>query len=277
MVLNYGLLLKFLLQERPLAILDFKVDPQELKIVVTAGTDGFWGWIMRCCGLDTKSGFLVDSTGCRRTASSLLRRSQIYAPHFNISTAVYYLVKPIWALFVGLYFAYLTVSGLWNGFGQLPAALEILNVIFLVMFGAIAVFCLLKFFLGDRSAAIGVMTNASSIVSIRLKVKPSDLRKFQQAIAILEILVARANGAEVSPEFLLQASDEEEHNLDDMDALEDEAHDEQPARRIPTRPQNDDGKRVIQCPHCDAKLRLNASILGSRIRCPACQEPFVAR
>jgi predicted Zn finger-like uncharacterized protein len=133
---------------------------------------------------------------------------------------------------------------------------------------------------------LGVMTNAGTVVSIRLKVKPADFRDLQQAIAIIETIVARAiGGAAASTPAAGNFGAGHASKNEDLDELEDaddhfepseSEHDEKPYplpedRAVPK------GKRVIQCPHCSANLRLNASILGSRIRCPACEEPFVAK
>lgn len=278
MVLNFALLLQFMLQERSLKILELKVDPKQLKIDIKAGTDGFWGWFMRTCGLDTKSGYAVDSTGCRRTTNGFVNVSRTYAPLYNLSAAVYFLVKPIGALIAGLFFSITTMINLFTALSdrQGPSTVGLMMA---ALFGIITVVCLAKFFLGERTAVIGVMTNAGTIVSIKLKVKAPDFRTFQQAIAIIETVVARANGGSGSTSSTWSESEGGQEALDELEDADDqlEEFDESPQKKLAPARGLADEKRVILCPHCDAKLRLNSSIIGSRIRCPSCQEPFVAK
>jgi hypothetical protein len=285
MILNFALLLQFLWQERALKILELNVDSKRLKIDIQAGTDGLTGAILRLCGLDTKAGYTVDATGCRRTGNGFVSVSRTFAPLYNLSTAVYFLVKPLKALLVGLVCSVTALRSLYYVIFDRQET-NVFSLISLCLYGTIAFFCLWKFFAGDRTAVLGVITNAGTSVSITLKVKPADFRDLQRAIAILETIVARAiGGAAASSPAAGNFSAGHSSKNEDLDDLEDaddhfeppeSEHDEKPYplpedRAVP------EEKRVIQCPHCSANLRLNASILGSRIRCPACEEPFVAK
>lgn len=289
MPLTFALLLRLLSQERALRILDLRVEPQRLKIDIRAGTDGVWGLLLRALDMDTKSGFVVDSTGCRRTRSGLLNISRTFAPRHNLSEAVYFLVRPIATLMMGLVFTVATVRCLWTAFSL---GFDVLFLAFSGISATISLVCLVKFFVADRIAVLGVVTNAGTIVSIKLKVQAGDFRTLQQAIGILETVVAQTTGgssaASSSPGVLDTPNLRHDDDMDDLDDLEnadeqldslDEDEDDvdaPPAPKVIGKPQPVE-KRIIQCPHCDANLRLNASILGSRIRCPACEEPFEAK
>ncbi|MDB5392284.1 MAG: hypothetical protein JWM11_7930 [Planctomycetaceae bacterium] len=284
MPLNFALLVQFLLQERALKILEMQVDPKKLRIDIKAGTDGFWGWLLRAMGVDTKSGYAVDVTGCRRTGNGPVNLSRTFAPLYNLSSAVYFLVKPIGSLIAGAFFSLATLGWLFAALTQRQGP-DFISLAFIGIFGTIAFACMWKFFVGDRTAVLGVITNAGTIVSIKLKVKTTDFRDLQQAIAIIETVVSRANGGSIATGGIAGSNSashsQKNEELDDLEDAEDELEemeeaDDEPAPVVQRR-QEAEAKRVIQCPHCDAKLRLNTSILGNRIRCPACQEPFVAK
>lgn len=275
MFLNLSLLLQFFFQEKALKIIDLNVDPARLKVDIQAGPDGLFGAIQRMLGIDTKSGFTLDSTGCRRTTHGFINISRVYSPIPNLAVAVYFLVKPFGHLIVGLSML------LFGGFSTLMEFFSPRgpNFVFLgisALTVAISGLLLWKFLAGERTAVIGAMTNGSTAVSIKLKVPKKQFRTLQQAIAVIETVIAQGNAtstalSQVTPTGVNEDFDDLE---EDNDTFQEPPLRSQYTPATPKKPVEE--KAVITCPHCEAKLRLNSSILGKKIRCPACQDSFTA-
>ena len=235
-----------LIQFQPtLKIIRLDVDESRRRVFLEAAPDGIIAAILRALGVGGASRFTIDASGARRSETRFSGQQRTYCPLQNVAASVFTRSKPI-----GLLIAAAMITVL-IGLPQMFAGEFIAGIIVLVVAAVLAV----AYVLSKERATIGVVTNATTAESLKLKASPRELQQLESAAAVIEQLLAGSANADAG-----RREDSEDWSAPPAGPRESAA----PASQPP-------GTFVLNCANCGSHLRLKEVWRGKTISCPACQ------
>lgn len=248
-------------QFRPaLKIARLDVDPARQHVELEARPNGLIAAVLHLIGLGGTSRLTVDPSGVWLQENSLTGASRTYCALPNVAASLFLSAKPNGLLIMGAVFACM-------GF---PMAISddqpVPGVVMMVLGGILCV----AYLMSQHRVSIGVVTNATTLESLKVVASGSDRKRLETAAGIIEGLLG---GHSSSGHGHLDEGDAEE--------AEDEAWDPPPAPRDVPPPLPASAGRagvaaagtfVVRCMQCGANLKLKDSLRGKTVACPGCKQ-----
>lgn len=226
-----------------LAIKELDVDEDAREVRIEAQPDGLFAALLRLVGLSGRSKLKMNANGFWMQAQNFTGRDRTYCPLANVASSIMREAKPVEYLFIG--------GGLMmSAMGTIVGGEQTIGLVILI----VALGALVAFFVANQRVTIGVVTNGSTAVVLKVKAKGANLDDLRAAARIAEELIdvrSSGNGLAAPP-----AADE---------LLE-------PTAPVPIAK----AKVAIECPHCGVRLRIRSDKKGTDVTCPGCEEEFVA-
>lgn len=245
-----------------LRIVHLMIDHAAMRVDLEAAPDGILAKILSLLGLGGSSRLMIDAGGVKMWERRLTGESRTYCPMTNVAASVFHRINAIWMLFAAALLALSSLTPLLNNDSNV-------RTVGVILLSLAAVFCV-AFLFKRQSVLIGVVTNAATAESLRVKARGTDLKNLEMAAGIIEQLLGnQAPGA-------VDEDDAEAMDLNDSDEAPAERSPDPlpdlppPLRQNPPAGENA-GVFTMRCTNCQSTLRLKDEWRGKVISCPACR------
>lgn len=221
-------------------------DQAARTVSIDAVPEGFGAAILRILGLGGKSRLTADVTGVRLSEFQFTGEHRTYCPLRNVAASVFIRARATGLLVIAGVLFPVAAPMLLESDTRVPA---------LILVGIMVTLCI-AFLLAKQRVTIGVITNATTVESLKLKASSEEIRKLEAVAAVIESLLLGEAGAQ-------------HESASDWDSGLDPT-----ASKDQTRSPATDASSTFsfRCSNCDSHLRLKSSWRGKTIICPACQQ-----
>jgi predicted Zn finger-like uncharacterized protein len=236
-----------------LKIVSLRGDPSAQRAQVQARRSGLIAWLLHLMGLGNLHTLAVSPSGFRREEAGFSGHSKVYVPLAHTTASVFVLRKPVEWLAAGVPLFLSSFGFLFAGkfFLYIGLGLLVLGILFILLF-----------FLLPRRVTLGIVTDAATAETLKLKANAMEREKLQRVARIIESLLGGAAPAEKPPT---------EKDFAPVEEVKVEIHEPAPP------PVHTGGALIIECPHCRSRLQVTEVHRGQQVRCPSCREVILVR
>ncbi len=246
--------------QQALTITSLKANVSGQKAQIQARPSGIWATILHLLGLGSVHIYSISPAGFRKEIARFSGDHKVFVPRRHVSASVFVSSKPVEYLAIAFAFVIFGLGGLGApGDGKL---------VFFLIGMAVAAGMVLVYFLTARRTTLGIITDAGTEESIRLKASGSDLEDLRDVIDIIETLI-RTNEGDTSADKT-ESSESDRVRGKPRESASDWAG--QAGGRSLAAVEDE----IISCPHCGTRMQITAAHRGRQIRCPSCRDAFQA-
>ncbi len=167
-------------------ITEVSVDMQNLRVRITAQSDGIIAAILRLLGINGQASLTADALGCRVESSGFTGQSRTYSAWQNVAASTYAVTKATGYLAAAFTLVITGISvSLGSGGGPRGGSGSgVLGIVFLAL--ALGAFVL---FLIKRSVLFGIVTSGGTGELMKLKGSKEQMEQLREAAKVIESLM----------------------------------------------------------------------------------------